>query len=281
MLEVGKFNRLKILLKSSSGYYLEGENDRRIFLPFGNIPDHIELQGEVDVFVYLDAHGNPTATMFKPYAQVDEFAWLKVSAVNDTGAFLDWGLPKDLLVPFSEQVYPLEVGKRCLVKIYYDQAKGIAATTYFEDYLQTEVFYLKAGQAVGLLIAEKTELGFKAIVENKFWGLLYQNEIFQTLRKGQKVTGYIKRIRDDRRIDLSLYPIGYEKVEEIAERILSKLKHQAGFLGLGDKSSPDTIYAEFGVSKKVFKQAIGALYKRRLINIADFKIELTKADHTL
>lgn len=276
MLEIGKLNRLKVLLRNTTGAYLDGGEAGRILLPAPYVPDLCEPGEVLEVFVYFDTNGHLIATTLVPLAQVDEFAWLKVVAINAVGAFLDWGLPKDLLVPYSEQRYPLEIGRYCLVKVLYDQAKGIAATTFIEEYLSYEVFYLQEGRAVSLLIADKTDAGFKAIVNNAYWGLLYRNEVFQPLKKGQKIGGYVKRIRDDRRIDLSLYPLGYAKVDGVAGQILQTLRQSGGFLPISDKSSPEAIYAQFGVSKKVYKQAIGGLYKQRLITIEEQGIQLVK-----
>lgn len=279
MLEIGKLNHLTVILNHSSGTYLDGGDAGKILLPPRETAIPYAVGDELGVFVYLASDGQLMATTQLPKAQVDEFAWLKVLTITDVGAFLDWGLPKDLLLPYSEQKYPLEVGRHCLVKILYSPERGITATTRIEDYLNYETYYLKEGQAVSLLIADKTDTGIKAIVNHKFWGLLYHNEVFQSLRKGQKIDGYIKRIREDRRIDLCLYPPGYSKVEGFAGKILEKLQHQQGYLALNDKSPPEIIYHQFGVSKKVFKQAIGSLYKQRLILIEDQGIRLVDSSH--
>ncbi|MCX7088187.1 MAG: S1-like domain-containing RNA-binding protein [Methylococcales bacterium] len=278
-MDIGKFNALTVLQKQAAGVYLDGGSFGKLFLSAHVVPDDIAVGDVVDVFVYRAGDDELVATTQKPLAQVGDIAWLKVVSVNAGGTFLDWGLPKDLLVPLSEQSHELELGHFYLVKVLFDPEKGIAATTFIDDYVNYEAFYLKEGQAVSLLIADTTDLGVKAIVNNTYWGLLYKNEIFQTLKKGQKIEGYIKHIReDDRRIDLSLYPVGYAKVEGITDKILTKLKRADNFLPLSDKSSPDVIYAHFGVSKKVFKQAIGALYKQRLIIIEEQGIRLVVAD---
>jgi len=195
-------------------------------------------------------------------------------SLNYVGAFLDWGLPKDLLVPFSEQHHEMEVGKSYLVKVFLDDKNRIAATTKIDRFITDESVDFEAGQKVSLIIADKTELGFKAIVNNTHWGLLYQNELFQLLKRGQKLDGYIKQIRDDGKIDLILYQPGYGKVVSLTDNILNKLKQNNGTLMLSDKSPPEAIYAAFGVSKKVFKQAIGALYKKKLITIDKNGIKL-------
>ncbi|MEQ1635134.1 MAG: S1-like domain-containing RNA-binding protein [Methylococcales bacterium] len=276
-MDIGQFNALKIIQQQASGVYLDGEALGKLFLPTRMVPENSEIGDAIEVFVYRSNDDEWVATTQKPLAQVGEVAWLKVVAVNAGGTFLDWGLPKDLLVPLSEQSHELELGHYYLVKVLYDPDKGVAASTFIEDYLNYEAFYFKEGQAVSLLIADTTDLGIKAIINHTHWGLLYKNEVFQSLKKGQKINGYIKHIReDDRRIDLSLYPPGYAKVEGITGKILTKLRKNDGFLALSDKSSPDAIYANFGVSKKVFKQAIGALYKQHLIIIEEQGIHLVK-----
>lgn len=275
MLQVGKVNHLSVLARQLTGLTLGSDDSATVFLPERDVPQGINLGDELDVFVYLASDRQLVATTQKPVAQVDDIAWLRVSAVNDVGAFLDWGLPKELLVPFNEQRHKLQLGRNYLVKILYDEQYGIFATPNIDPYVYHEAFYLSDGQAVQLLIADRTDVGFKAIVNNTHWGLLYHNEIFQVLHKGLKISGFIKRIReDDRRIDLSLYPPGYAKVGSITDNILQALRQNHGYLPLGDKSSPELIYAQFGVSKKVFKQAIGSLYKQRLLVIEDEGIRL-------
>lgn len=267
MITIGKINTLKIVKQQGYEIYLEGGASRKILLADKKLPENCQVGDSLEVFVYVDSEGHPAATTKKPLAQVDEYAWLKVVSINYVGAFLDWGLPKDLLVPFSEQHHEMEVGKYYLVKVFLDKHNRIAATTKIDSLLEEEAFYFKPGQKVSLLIADKTELGFKAIVNNSHWGVLYQNELFQPLRKGQKLDGYIKHIREDHKLDLTLHQPGYGKVESLTDKILAKLKDNHGVLMLSDKSPPEAIYATFGVSKKVFKQAIGALYKQQLIKI--------------
>jgi len=226
-----------------------------------------QLGDALAVFVYVDSEGHLAATTKMPLAQVDDIAWLKVVSLNYVGAFLDWGLPKDLLVPFSEQHHEMEVGKSYLVKVFLDDKNRIAATTKIDRFITDESVDFEAGQKVSLIIADKTELGVKAIVNNTHWGMLYQNELFQPVKRGQKLDGYIKQIREDHKIDLILHQPGYGKVVSLTDNILIKLKENDGVLMLSDKSPPEAIYATFGVSKKVFKQAIGALYKKKLISL--------------
>ncbi|MEF3076069.1 S1-like domain-containing RNA-binding protein [Methylobacter sp. Wu1] len=274
MINIGKINKLKVARQLGYEIYLDSGTARKILLADKKLPTNCQVGDTLDVFVYVDSKGHLAATTQKPLAQVDEVAWLKVVSINYIGAFLDWGLPKNLLVPFSEQHHEMEVGKSYLVKLFLDDKGRIAATTKLDEWLEEESVDFKPGQKVSLIIADKTELGYKAAVNNTHWGLLYKNEVFQPLRKGQKLDGYIKQIRDDKKIDLALHEPGYGKVESLTDKILARLKQNDGYLGLSDKSPPETIYAAFGVSKKVFKQAIGALYKKQLIRIETDGIRL-------
>jgi predicted RNA-binding protein (virulence factor B family) len=274
MINIGKINKLKVVKQLGYEVYLDSGTSRKILLADKKLPANCQVGDTLDVFVYVDSEGHLAATMQKPLAQVDDVAWLKVVSVNYVGAFLDWGLPKNLLVPFSEQHHEMEVGKSYLVKLFLDDKGRIAATTKLDEWLEEESVYFKTGQKVSLIIADKTDLGYKAVVNNSHWGLLYKNEVFQPLRKGQKLEGYIKQIRDDKKIDLMLHEPGYGKVESLTDKILSRLKQNDGYLNLSDKSPPEAIYEAFGVSKKVFKQAIGALYKKQLIRIETDGIRL-------
>ena len=237
-------------------------------------PENCQVGDTLDVFVYVDSEGHLAASTKIPLAQVDDIAWLKVVSLNYVGAFLEWGLPKDLLLPFSEQHHEMEVGKSYLVKVFLDDKNRVAATTKIDRFIADESVDFELGQKVSLIIADKTELGVKAIINHTHWGMLYQNELFQPVRRGQKVNGYIKQIREDGKIDLILQEPGYGKVLSLTDKILIKLNKNNGVLMLSDKSPPEEIYATFGVSKKVFKQAIGALYKKQLISIDKNGIKL-------
>jgi hypothetical protein len=274
MLNIGKINKLKVVKKQGADIYLDSGTSGKVLLADKKLPENCQLGDTLDVFVYVDSEGHLAATTKMPLAQVDDIAWLKVVSLNYVGAFLDWGLPKDLLVPFSEQHHEMEVGRYYLVKVFLDDKNRIAATTKIDRFITDESDDFEAGQKVSLIIADKTELGFKAIVNNTHWGLLYQNELFQPLRKGQKLDGYIKKIREDHKIDLILHHPGYGKVVSLTDDILIRLKENDGALMLSDKSPPEAIYAAFGVSKKVFKQAIGALYKKKLITLDKNGIKL-------
>jgi len=279
MLKIGKFNKLKIIRQYAKDIYLDGGDSVEVVLVKTDAPRQCNIGDELNVFVYGDLKEGFQATLQIPFAQVDDVAWLKVKEVNDTGAFLDWGLAKDLLLPYGEQTQKVVVGRSCLVKLFLDENNRIAASMLLDDFIQEEAFYFKQGEKVDLVIADETDLGRKAIVNNEFWGVLYQNEIFQKLRKGQKTTGYIKKVREDNKLDLVLQVAKYgDKVDTVTEKILAKLESQGGVILINDKSHPDDIYRAFGVSKKVFKQSIGGLYKKRIIAIDKAGIRLLDKD---
>jgi len=214
----------------------------------------------------LDSEDRLTATTLTPHAMADEFAFLRVVSATRIGAFLDWGLPKDLLVPFREQAVKMSEGKSYVVRIYLDKVSGrLAASSKLDKFLNNSEAHFPIGKQVDLLICAKTDLGYKAIVNNTHWGVIFHNDVFQTLRQGQSIKGYIKQVRTDGKIDLSLHKPGYEKVTQLTDVILNYLKNHDDFMPITDKSSPDEIYKIFGVSKKTYKKAIGALYRKRLI----------------
>jgi predicted RNA-binding protein (virulence factor B family) len=276
MINIGKINTLTISKQNSSGIYLSDEASGKQVLLIDEKPKKYELEESVRVFVFVDSDEHLAATTHIPWAQVDDIAYLKVVSVNYYGAFLDLGLKKNLLLPFSEQHHEVEVDESYFVKIRLDDKDRLVATTKLSQYVSDEMENneFTVGQKVELLITDQTDLGIKAIVNNTHWGLLYENEIFQTLQRGQRIDGYIKTIRDDLRLDLSLHETGYGKVTSLTDRILQMLRDNGGELAVGDKSEPETIYALFGVSKKVFKQAIGALYKQKHIIIDKTTIRL-------
>jgi predicted RNA-binding protein (virulence factor B family) len=275
MAEIGKINNLKIVKEVDFGIYLDGGEHGEILLPSRYVPENCKVDEFLSVFIYLDSEDRFIATTEKPYAMVGDFALLKVVSVGSVGVFLDWGLPKDLMVPFREQSPNMEEGKSYMVKIYVDKKSNrIAATTRLDRYLDNEPACFQAGEEVELLICNQTDIGYKAIINNTYWGVLYSNEVFQPLKSGQVTKGYIKKVRDDTKIDLSLHKPGYEKVDEVTETILNVLKQKGGFLPVTDKSSPETIYKLFGVSKKTYKKAIGAIYKKKLITIESDGIKM-------
>ena len=266
-LQLGQMNRLTVVRFTDHGAYLSG-GPEDILLPRKYVPEELKTGDEIDVFVYLDNEERLVATTETPRAQVGDFAWLEVAWVNNYGAFLDWGLMKDLFVPFREQKMKMQKGKSYLVHVHLDpETYRIMASAKVERYLSTDYPPYHGGDEVQLLIWQKTDLGFKAIVDNKYAGLLFDDEIFRNLHSGDRVTAYVKQVRPDGKIDLSLQKKGQKAVVDFSDTLLQHLQTNGGRSPLGDKSPAEEIYAVFGVSKKVFKKAIGDLYKRHLITI--------------
>ena len=281
MVEIGKYNTLKIVKDLDFGVYLDGGDDLEILLPARYVPRNVKPGDEVEVFIYHDNEGRIIATTAKPLAVVGEFQWMECKSVNDMGAFLEWGLMKDLLVPFREQKMPMREGKWYLVYVHLDHVtKRIVASARVDKFLDNVPPVYEFNQEVDLLVADETEIGYKVIINNLHWGLIYHNEIYRRLERGEHLKGYIKEVREDEKIDVSLTRLGYEKVEGIAGIILDALKVQKGFLAVHDKSPADEIYSLFGCSKKCFKQAVGALYKKKLISIEPTGIRLIETEDT-
>lgn len=277
MLEVGKYNTLKIVKDLDFGVYLDGGNGKEILLPARYVPKNVKPGDEVEVFIYHDNEGRLIATTARPLATVGEFKFMEVKSVNNTGAFLEWGLMKDLLVPFKEQKMPMREGRWYLVYVHLDHITGrIVASARIDKYLDNVMPEYTFNQEVNLLVADETEIGYKVIINNLHWGLVYYNEVFRRLEKGEEIKGYIKEVRDDEKIDVSLVPLGYQKIEGLAGTILESLKSQGGFIAVHDKSAPEVIQSLFQCSKKSFKQAIGALYKQHLITLENGGISLAK-----
>jgi len=275
MIKIGKINKLKVLKTASFGILLDGEDRGDILIPKRNIVEGHQLKKEIEVFIYMDSEDNVTATTLKPAAMVGEFAFLKVVAVSRVGAFMDWGLPKDLFVPFQEQQQKMLNGNSYIVYVYVDKKTDrIAASSKLNKYLDISPAEYSPGEQVNLFIKNRSNLGFNVIINNTHSGLLFFEDVFQPLKTGQKLKGYIKKIREDNRIDVALHPEGYEKVSTLAARILATLRENKGYLEINDKSSPDQIYNTFGMSKKTFKKAIGALYKHKIILVESKGIRL-------
>ncbi len=276
MAEIGKINNLEIVKEVDFGVYLDGEEDGEILLPKRYVPEGAGIGDVLEVFIYLDSEDRIIATTEKPLATAGEFAFLEVVAVTPFGAFLNWGLPKDLLVPFREQWQKMEVGRSFMVYIYLDhETKRIVASSKVEKFLDNLPVEFEVGEEVDLMIFGETELGYKAIVDDISTGILYKNEVFQTVKTGQLLKGYVKKIRDDEKIDLSLQKPTVGRFDEFTEKVLSFLKENDGSMPLTDKSPPEVIYETFGMSKKNFKKAIGALYKKRMIIIDEGTIRLS------
>ncbi|MFV0547045.1 MAG: S1 RNA-binding domain-containing protein [Bacteroides sp.] len=265
-IELGKFNALEIVKQVDFGLYLDGGEEGEILLPNRYVPDAWEIGDYLNVFLYLDNEERLIATTLTPLVQVGQFAYLEVAWVNQYGAFLNWGLMKDLFVPFSEQKMKMQVGNRYIIHAHLDdESFRIVASAKVERYLSKEMPEYEVGDEVDVLIWQKTELGFKAIVDHKYSGLIYENEVFSSLHTGVKVKAYIKQVREDGKIDLILQKPGFEKVEDFSKQLLDYIEEHGGKISITDKSPAEEIYDVFGVSKKTFKKAVGDLYKKRLI----------------
>ncbi len=270
MIEIGKFSELEILREVDFGFYLDGGPLGELLLPNNSVEGRCHPGDIVNVFIYLDSEDRVITTMERPYIEVGEFALLRVIAVESVGAFMDWGLTKDLLVPFREQKLPLSIGRSYIVRAYLDnKTDRIVASTKLDRFLDKTPADYEAGEEVDLLITRRTDLGYNAIINGSHWGVLYKNQVFQRLDVGQEITGYINKMRGDDKIDLLLEKPGYEKVDGMAGEILDLLKESGGFLSVTSKSTPEEIYSLFGMSKKNFKKAVGALYKQRLVILGD------------
>jgi len=276
MIKIGTYNTLEIARDTSVGLFLsDGKTD--VLLPNKYVPKRFEIGDEIIVFVYLDHEERLTATTLKPYVQRNEFAYLQVNYTNQYGAFLNWGLEKDLFVPFREQARKMENAKRYLVYVYLDEKTDrLVASSKLNQFLETENITLELNEKVDLIVSHITELGINVIINSKYKGLLYKNEVFENLSPGKKLIGYIKNIREDKKIDVSLHKIGTESIDENAQKILKELKATKGFLRLTDNSHPEEIKTVLKMSKKSFKKAVGTLYRQRIISIDEQGIHLNK-----
>jgi uncharacterized protein len=275
-IQPGKYNTMRVVKELDFGIYLDGGEMGEILMPTKWVPRGTKPDDMLDVFIYFDSSDRPIATTTRPKAQVGEFAWLKAKAVDRIGAFLDWGLDKDILVPFKEQNAKMEEGRSYLVYLYVDpKSNRIAASARLEKYLDVEPANYTPGEEVDLIIWTRTDIGFKAIINQKHLGLLYNNEIFQEIRAGQKLKAYIGQVRPDGKIDLKLQKTGYRNViDEFSGRILRELQENEGFIPLTDKSDAEEIYQMLQMSKKNFKKSVGSLYKERLILLNENGISL-------
>lgn len=275
-IELGKFNTLEVVKRVDFGLYLDGGEEGEILLPARYVPEGCCPGDVLKVFIYLDNEERLVATTLTPLAQVGQFAFLEVAWVNQYGAFLNWGLMKDLFVPFSEQKMKMQVGKKYLVHVHLDEESfRIVASAKVERYLSKEKAPYTPGQEVDILVWQKTDLGFKAIIAHAYAGLLYESEIYRPLHAGMALKAYVKQVRDDGKIDLTLQKPGHAGVEDFATTLLEHIRANGGRTPLNDKIPADEIYAIFGVSKKVFKKAVGDLYKKRLIVLSEDGIRLS------
>ncbi|MGG7035074.1 MAG: S1 RNA-binding domain-containing protein [Flavobacterium sp.] len=279
MIEIGKYNTLTILRDTKVGLFLGNGNEAEdILLPNKYVPNDFKIGDELTVFVYLDHEERPIATTLEPYILLNEFALLRVNYVNKIGAFMDWGLEKDILVPFKEQARPMEKGKRYLVYLYMDEKTNrLVASSKTNQFLSNDNLTVERGEEVDLIVSHITDLGINVIINEQHKGLLYKDEVYDdSIRTGDRLRGYIKTIRPDNKIDISLQALGYQNIEPNAEKILNELRISRGFLRLNDNSHPEDIKTVLKMSKKTFKKAIGALYKDKLIEIKEDGIYLVK-----
>lgn len=276
MIEIGKYNTLKVARTTKVGLYLtDGEAD--ILLPNKYVPEQYDLGDEIAVFVYLDHEERPVATTLEPYIFLNEFALLRVNYINNFGAFMDWGMEKDLFVPFKEQARPMEQGKRYLVYMYLDEKTNrLVGSSKTNQFLDNKNITVEKGEEVDLIVSHITEVGINVIINEKHKGLLYKNEVYEDLRTGDRVIGYVKNIRPDGKIDVSRQPFGLERIDASAQAVLDELKSSRGFLRLNDDSHPEDIKTVLQMSKKTFKKAIGILYKQKLIEIKEDGIYLVE-----
>ncbi len=276
-IRLGDYNRMTVVKTVDFGVYLDGGEEGEVLLPARYVPDGCKEGDELEVFVYLDNEERLVATTQTPLAKVGDFACLEVSWVNEYGAFLNWGLMKDLFCPFREQKMKMEKGKRYIVHVHIDhESHRIVASAKVERYFDPSFPPYRYGDEVSLLVWQKTDLGFKVIVDNRYAGLVYSNQIFREIRTGDRMKGYIEAVREDGKIDVMLQPTGWRMTKETADVLLDYLETHQGVCRLTDKSPAEDIYQAFQVSKKSYKKAVGDLYKRRLITIEEDCIRLNK-----
>lgn len=275
MIQIGQNNIMRALRMTSVGMYLGNEEGEELLLPNKYVPEGFNVDDDIDVFIYKDSEDRLIATNLEPKIKLNEFACLVCKDVNSIGAFLEWGLEKDLLVPFREQGKKMEVGKRYPVYLYFDERSGrLAASSKIESFIEKENIKLEVGEKVNLLICYTSDLGVNVIINNTYKGIIYHNDLFTHISIGDKVEGYIKNIREEGKIDVTLQKLGYSQVEDSTEKIMSKLKASNGVLKLTDKSDSEEIMFRLQMSKKNFKKAIGGLYKQGIIRLEEDGIYL-------
>ena len=277
MLKIGKFNHLKVKRATRHGAYLVDQDGNEVLLPVKFVSDTLRLEDEIDVFIFTDSEDRITATTQIPKAQRDEFAFLGVKDVTPHGAFLNWGLEKDLFVPFREQLSRMRIGQKYVVFIYLDdRTKRLVASSKIKKFLDQKAIDLEKGNKVNLLILNNTDLGMNVIINDLYSGLIFKEDLHTNLKTGDKTVGYIKNLRPDNKIDVVLHRPGYMAIEPNAQRVLLKIRQNNGYLGLTDISNPQEIKDQLNISKKAFKKAIGSLYKKHLIQITDRGIYLVE-----
>lgn len=275
MAYIGRFNRLTVVKIVDHGVYLDAQWLDTVLLPRREVPEGTRVGDSVTVFLYADSEDRPIATTKKPLAQTEEVAFLKVLQVNRVGAFMDWGLPKDLLVPFNQQQPTMEEGRSYLVYVHIDEdSNRIIGSSLLNKFISKEPPEYQSGDPVDVHVSEKTDLGYTCVIDHKYWGLLFYSDVVKPLRIGQHIKAFIKRVREDGKVDLSLQAPGFAKVDDLSRRILRALNESEGYLPLSDKSSPDAIYDRFGISKKAYKLTIGNMMKKKVIAIEKEGIRL-------
>jgi len=275
MLQLGEYQQLRILRETDPGLYLGNSEGDEVLLPHKYKPESFELGDELNVFVYLDHEERPVATTLEPYVQLNEFGYLHCSDVNKFGAFMDWGLEKQLFVPFKEQARPMKPGNWYIVRLYLDeQTNRLTGSSKTNKFLSNENLTVAKFDEVDILVTHLTDKGANVIVNGIHKGLIYSEDIFEDIRTGDRLKAYVKKIRHDNKLDIVLQTPGYKSIEPNANYVLDELKAAGGFIPLHDKSDPETIKNELGLSKKSFKKAIGSLYKDKQIVIKEDGIEL-------
>ncbi|GMN05423.1 S1-like domain-containing RNA-binding protein [Croceitalea sp. MTPC5] len=275
MIQLGNYNELTVNRSTSVGVFLEDDDGTEILLPNKYVPENVKLDEKLTVFCYLDSQERPVSTTLKPFIIRNSFAFLKVVEVNSIGAFLDWGLEKHLFVPYREQRVKMEAGRWYVVYCYLDeQSFRLTASSKIDKFLSNEEISVKYNDEVEILVSRKTELGWEVIIGHKHKGLLFFDEVFRPIAIGDTLKGYIKRIREDKKIDISLQALGSKMLDATASLIYKKLLEEDGFLPLHDKSLPEEIKRKLQLSKKAFKKGVGVLYKDRKITIQEDGIRL-------
>ncbi|WP_274880896.1 CvfB family protein [Vibrio harveyi] len=278
MIKIGQINSLEVIKTADFGVFLDGEDYGSVLLPNKYVPEGTELGAHLDVFLYFDSESQLAATIDKPIAQVGEWGLMKIEGINKTGAFVNWGIKeKDLLIPFSEQRARFTAGQNILVYVYTDKASGrIVGTTKFNKWLDKTPANYEVNEQVDLIIAERSQLGYKAIVNGEHWGMIFPSDVFGKLFIGKKLKGYIKQVREDGKIDLALQKVGVAKMDDLSSKVIELLEKKGGFLPLNDKSSPEAIFEAFRSSKGTYKKTIGGLYKAGKIVIEKDGIRLAE-----
>ncbi len=269
-MQLGQYNTLTVKRITGVGFYLADEEQKEVLLPNKYIPDGLRVGDAIEVFIYTDSEDRPIATTLKPYVTLNNFALLHVKQANNIGAFLDWGLEKDLFVPFKEQTAKMREDGDYVVYLFHDEKSNrLAGSNKISRFLDNENIELKTGEEVNLMVFGKSDLGFKVIVNNRYEGLVYSNEVFQPLKNGQPLKGFVKTVREDKKLDVTLQKPGFENMEVNTQRVLTYLQGNKGFLPLTDNSTPESIAEVLQMSKKNFKKAIGILYKKQMVQLHD------------